>query len=590
MITRLLGKNEFGVYTLAILLPGILVNFLGFGVSSGIARYAAYHLSRDEPDVAKRMTINGLAFLFSVGLLLSTLCYVGAGPFSTDILHRPDIAGVARFASLYLLALCIFQSMLAALLGWSAMGSISLSNVSHSVMRLAVTAALVLLGFGTLGAIAGYATASFLAAILALAFLWSKMGGRPSGLSGFITDVRTMLSYGYSLFAGQFALNIAAQYVVIVLAAIASNSDVGLYQSAVNITAAISVVSAAMTQTLFPAFAHLQGSEGDIRQAFKYATKYMGFIIAPIIFFLMGSAPQLTDIVYSSAYSAATPYLELLALSNLSLLFGYGVLQSFFNGVGRTRLFMAFALSGAAAQIVLAPLLSIYAGLGIPGLIYSIAVANLIATTCGILLARRYLNAKVEMQSAFSILVTALVSYLALLALRTVQVGDIAQLLLGAVVFAVVYLTVAPVARCHRRRRPRETGGGHGRLGQCEQAILFHHQIRASCDSGRFKPLDLTTLETTRVAFSKVCFLGGLRFILIRWYLRPLEFLGYLVYLGFIFLPGISIGEVLGIFRDSENQTERVALALGLGLAVDTLVLFLRTSGASLFGHESARD
>ena len=72
---------------------------------------------------------------------------------------------------------------------------------------------------------------------------------------------------------------------------------------------------------------------------------------------------------------------------------------------------------------------------------------------------------------------------------------------------------------------------------------------------------------------------------MIRWYLRPLELLGYLVYLGFIFLPGISIGEVFGIFRDSENQTERVALALGLGLAVDTLVLFLRTSGASLFGH-----
>ena len=60
IIARLLGPSQYGVYTLSILIPSILLNLLGFGVSSGITRYAAYHLSQGRHDIAKRMTINGV--------------------------------------------------------------------------------------------------------------------------------------------------------------------------------------------------------------------------------------------------------------------------------------------------------------------------------------------------------------------------------------------------------------------------------------------------------------------------------------------------------------------------------------------------
>ena len=64
-----------------------------------------------------------------------------------------------------------------------------------------------------------------------------------------------------------------------------------------------------------------------------------------------------------------------------------------------------------------------------------------------------------------------------------------------------------------------------------------------------------------------------------------MDFLGYLPYLAFIFFPGIFIGEFLGLFQNRETLTERVALAFGLGLAADTLVLSVVTSGASVLGH-----
>jgi hypothetical protein len=59
---------------------------------------------------------------------------------------------------------------------------------------------------------------------------------------------------------------------------------------------------------------------------------------------------------------------------------------------------------------------------------------------------------------------------------------------------------------------------------------------------------------------------------------------GYLVYLLMVFIPGIGLGELLDIWPRDSMLMERLAYSFGLGLAVDTLVLLVRTSGLSLAG------
>ncbi len=59
---------------------------------------------------------------------------------------------------------------------------------------------------------------------------------------------------------------------------------------------------------------------------------------------------------------------------------------------------------------------------------------------------------------------------------------------------------------------------------------------------------------------------------------------GYLVYLLEIFLPGLGLGELLNVWKKEDRVVEKFALALGLGLAFDTLVILVRTSGLHLAG------
>jgi hypothetical protein len=53
---------------------------------------------------------------------------------------------------------------------------------------------------------------------------------------------------------------------------------------------------------------------------------------------------------------------------------------------------------------------------------------------------------------------------------------------------------------------------------------------------------------------------------------------GYIIYILMIFLPGIGLGELLGVWRTNDSLIERLAFSFGLGISVDTVVLLVRTS------------
>jgi hypothetical protein len=60
--------------------------------------------------------------------------------------------------------------------------------------------------------------------------------------------------------------------------------------------------------------------------------------------------------------------------------------------------------------------------------------------------------------------------------------------------------------------------------------------------------------------------------------------IGYLAYLAMIFIPGLGIGEALSVWKVDSSLMERLGVAAGLGISFDTVILFVKTSGVSLFG------
>jgi hypothetical protein len=66
--------------------------------------------------------------------------------------------------------------------------------------------------------------------------------------------------------------------------------------------------------------------------------------------------------------------------------------------------------------------------------------------------------------------------------------------------------------------------------------------------------------------------------------LPPANLLGYAIYLLTIFLPGIGLGELLNIWPRGSTLMERLAYSFGIGLAIDTVVFLILTSGLNVGG------
>jgi O-antigen/teichoic acid export membrane protein len=448
VIARLLGPGPYGSYTLVLVMPQIFQLFLGLGVASAITRFSAYHIARGDPDAARRFSVNSMIFLMLFGAALSLVCFLSAGFLSGVLLHREALAPLVRYVSIAVLAQTALQASVSGLVGWNSMGLASLASIAQAALRLSVAPILVLSGFGVFGALTGYTVGYLLAGgVTCIAFYVLKLRGDlgPGGSGRFLSDIREMVSYGLPIYAGGVLTGLATYYVTILVAAISADAVVGYYQAANNITSAYTLALAAITLALFPAFSSLHGTGADTRLAFRHATKYVAYLMAPLIVFIAGSSKVVLTILYGSQFSAAGTYLVLLALSDIPLVVGFTVAASFFNGVGKTRLSLAVGGVGAGILFVGAPLLGSVLNLGVDGLIYAQLISNASAAAACLYFASRYLKATVDLRSIVAVFGASVIGYLALFLLSLLELPSVIALAADFLVFFFVYLTFTPV-------------------------------------------------------------------------------------------------------------------------------------------------
>jgi O-antigen/teichoic acid export membrane protein len=448
IVARLLGPGNYGVYTLSLVIPGLIQLFLGLGVNVAVTRYAAYYLSVGKPEEARRFSRNAVLFLTTFGLLLTAINYAAAGVLSSQLLHRQEIAQFVQVASVVILGQAVFQASTAALIGWNSMKLVSASQAVQAILKMGLSVGLVLTGFGVMGAVLGQAASFLLAGALAASALYvMRLRGPQGGLKTFARDIREMIRYGLPLFAGSLISGLASSYLFVILAAIASNNVVGYYGTASYITSPIGLLSSAIGSTLLPAFASLDGTGGDLAAGLRYAVKYVAYVVTPVVAFLIPAAAVLFDLLLTTTYSSGVIYLQLFAVANLPIVLGSSVLPVFLAGIGRTRLAMYATTSGAVVLLVFAPLFGFASGFGVPGLIYASLLSNLTSVVVGLALAARYMHVAIDYRSASGVFAASLVALVLTSPIALLPAPEVVILIAQMLVFLAVYLTAVPLLR-----------------------------------------------------------------------------------------------------------------------------------------------
>jgi len=378
-VTNLLGPEQYGEYVLALTIPSLLVLFTDLGINLGITKFTATLNAKGETRRVKRIIQISLLLKAIVGTALFLVSYMFADQFAA-LQSRPELAFYIRVGSFSILFQAIFATAASAFVGLDKTEYQAITTNIQATAKTALSIALVLAGYGVVGATLGYTTSNLAGAISGTALLFLILR-RKQGLDKgyqFRDEIGNLMRYGLPLYISLLFTSFIPPYQNLILGQFVATAEVGNYKAAANFGTLLATISIPISTMLLPAFAKLDSStEGKIKTFFKLANKYTTALIIPLMALLIVFSSEIIKIVYGPTFQTAPMYLALYCLIYLLLGIGYLTLSCFYNGLGQTATTLRINVIAFVTILFLSPVATMF--YGVAGLI----AAWLTGTTAG---------------------------------------------------------------------------------------------------------------------------------------------------------------------------------------------------------------
>ncbi|MGD0644152.1 MAG: flippase [Candidatus Bathyarchaeia archaeon] len=455
IIARLLGPNNYGLYAIALTAPTLISTFRDWGINTAMVKYSAQYNSENNVAKIRSIFVSGVLFEIVLGLLLSILSFV-LSHFLALSLNRPAIAPLIQIGSFFILAGALVNAAIAAFTGMEKMHLYSFMLIIQSIIKTGLIVTLVVLGFGTLGAISGFTVASLLAGLTGMLLVWTMYKSLPKPTRSkleIMVNIKTMFKYGLPLSIGNILTGFLTIFYSYILAFyVINNSIIGNYNVALNFVVLITFFATPVTTMLFPAFSKLdpQKDKELLKNVFQYSIKYAALVVVPVTAMVIALAQPAIGTIFADKYVQAPLYLALLSVTYLYTAFGNLSASNMINGQGYTTYNLKLTILQAAIGFPLSFVL--ISRFGVIGLIITTLTASLPSLFIGLRFIKRHFEVSVDWLSSakilFSSIVTAVLTYILI---SHLVFSSPIQLLIGVIVFVVVLVFVVVVTRTVNR-------------------------------------------------------------------------------------------------------------------------------------------
>jgi O-antigen/teichoic acid export membrane protein len=456
LVGRLLGPELYGQYNLVITAPGLVLLFTDLGISTGITKFAASLHGEGNDSRAFSIIRYGVWFRFLVGVLATVLSIVFAG-YLALVVNRPDYAFYVQIVSLSIVFQVVFGTVNSAFVGLDRSEYYALTTNVQALAKTVLQVSFVLVSFSLSGVLIGYVGGFAVASVAGAFVLFYRLLRPVRGSVNARTDqngesyrqtLNLLARYGMPLYASTLLAGFVPLYQKVVLAFFSSNVNVGNYSVSANFVALLGVIPVSITTALLPAFSKLgSSSTPDVVNAFfKRANKYTCLLIVPTAALLLLFSNQVVGIVYGSAYSSAGLFLAFSVLVYFLAALGSLSLTSLFNGLGDTRLTLKVALLNLLVVIGLSPFLA--QAYGVVGVVLANLAGGIVSTLYAAYIGVHKLKVQFEARPTAKIYLAGfLASLLPLLLLHFMWARYAEVLIIGTVLYLIVYVTLMPLIR-----------------------------------------------------------------------------------------------------------------------------------------------
>lgn len=455
IVARLLGPENYGLYTVALIVPSLLIPISDLGISPALTRFSAKLRSEDKEGKAASLIKTGIILKLLFSIVLSIALFLLSEVIAINVLKRPQMVLLTQLGSLYIFGLAVLSTVDSIYIGLDETEKSGLLMNIQAITKAVISPLLIILGLGvigaTLGAGLGYLLASGIGITMLLLHTTPALYRRSRGENiNFSQGSRLMVAYGMPLYIVTLLLTLSSQYQYFILALFTSNVanvEIGNYSTAMNFSTLITLLTYAITAPLFPAFSKLttENDRGLVKKMFRLSVKYSSLLVIPASLALSILSSEFVYAIYGTQYGLAPSYLTLYALNFLTAGLGALVLWNFFNGQGDTKTILKINLINIAISLPLVPILTVL--YGVLGLITSVIITGFLSTIYGLSLARRKYGVTVDLASSLRIGIASFSSALLVYVfLRFYSFSSpVYRLAAGGSVYLVTFLVFAPL-------------------------------------------------------------------------------------------------------------------------------------------------
>jgi O-antigen/teichoic acid export membrane protein len=474
VLAGLLPVNEVGLYGIALIPSSIINYFRDWGINSALTQKIASLRAAGKNSEIHDVIYSGVIFELITGTVLSLICFALAEPLA--LILSPSNAGnltvYISIMSLSVFAGAILAAASGIFVGFERMKLNSFTQILQSIVKTALGPVLIIIGFGVLGAIYAAMGSILVGGLVGIVLVYFSLF-RPLkkckvGKCDVKSTLKPMLSYGLPLTVSSIVVGVLPQVFAFTMAIYAGEWMMGNYYASAYFGVLLTFIYLPVTTALFPAFSKLNPEKEPelLKKVFASSTKYTALLLVPATMGLVTLSTPLINTLFpkngimqsllivraAPKFPYAPLFLSVSVLVNLLVLAGNFSLGSFQTGIGKTKQVMKQSVLSLIVGLPLAYLLVAYfysiggQSYAIIGGLLGILIATIPNVAWGLYWSWKNYKVKADFGvSAKIFAASAAASLMTFLFISFFRLPNWVTLVVGFVVFTVVFLASAPL-------------------------------------------------------------------------------------------------------------------------------------------------
>lgn len=314
-LARNLATSDFGLLYAVMAFTGIFWVFKDLGYSSGLVRYIAEWNSKQRYDDIRTSIWWGIIFQGVLGTIIFVILFFGADFFAVSFFENKSATFLIQMFALEILVGIYFVRHV--LLGYNKIFVYASSEFVRNIFLMALLA--IFISMGIAGAGISYLLASLLFQAVFIYYIFFRLLKDPRPKIAFSAPQRKIFVFGSVLFVGQLANYLISYADTLLLTAIRTLEDVGLYQAALPISQLLWAFPISLAVALLPSFSELWGKNNvaSIADGTRFAMKFMFIFLILPLFIVIIWPDILLGLIFGEAYLRAADALRILAIGSI---------------------------------------------------------------------------------------------------------------------------------------------------------------------------------------------------------------------------------------------------------------------------------